>query len=354
MIYLTVDLEEIMATAYVTDTRYAAHTLDGHPEHAGRLAAVQNVLESDSLIERMVKLEARLSSEEDLRAVHAPGYLELLSETPHLDGIAMIDADTYVTPDSYMIARLAVGGVLQAVDAVMQGDADNALAAIRPPGHHATPSRGMGFCLLNNVAIAARYAQRVHHVERVLIVDYDVHHGNGTQDAFYSFPTVMYISTHQSPLYPGTGAVLETGEGVGKGFNINVPLTSGVGDQGYAQVFEEIVIPAARRFAPQLMLISVGFDAHWADPLAGMSLSLAGYDCLARALLTAAGTLCDGRIVFVMEGGYNLAALGHGWANIVRALLGDSDVADPLGPSRSREPSVTPIIDRVRQIHKLD
>jgi acetoin utilization deacetylase AcuC-like enzyme len=348
-----VDVEETMATAYVTDTRYAAHTLDGHPEHAGRLVAVQNALENDSLIERMIKLEARLSSEEDLRAVHVPGYLELLSETAQLDGIAMMGADTYVTPDSYVIARLAAGGVLQAVDAVMQADADNALAVIRPPGHHATPSMGMGFCLLNNIAIAARYAQRVHHAERVLIVDYDVHHGNGTQDVFYDDATVMYISTHQSPLYPGTGTVLETGEGAGKGYTINIPLTAGVGDHGYAQVFEEIVIPAAQRFAPQLMLISVGFDAHWADPLASMCLSLGGYDRLARTLLAAAGTLCDGRIVFVMEGGYNLVALGHGWANIGRALLGDGDVMDPLGSSHSREPSVVPIIDRIRQIHKL-
>ncbi len=343
-----------MATALVTDSRFAVHTLDGHPEHAGRLAAVQNILENDFLVERMLKLEARLSGEDELRAVHVPGYLDLLKETTHLDGVAMMGADTYVTPHSYEIACLAAGGVLKAVDAVMQGDADNALALVRPPGHHATPSMGTGFCLLNNIAIAARYAQRVHHVERVLIVDYDVHHGNGTQDVFYSDPTVLYISTHQSPLYPGTGTVQETGEAAGKGFTLNIPLAAGVGDQGYAQVFEEIVIPAARRFSPQLMLISAGFDAHWADPLAGMCISLEGYDHLTRALLAVAAALCEGRIVFVMEGGYNLVALGNGWANIGRALLGDSDMMDPLGPSHSREPSVAQIIERIKQIHKLD
>jgi acetoin utilization deacetylase AcuC-like enzyme len=348
-----VSMEENMATTLVTDSRYAAHTLDGHPEHAGRLAAVLQTLESERLTGRLIRLGARLADEDDLQAVHVPGYLDLLRETARLDGIGMLDADTYVTPDSYVIARLAVGGVLQAVDAVMQGDADNALALIRPPGHHATRSRGMGFCLLNNIAIAARYAQRVCQVERVLIVDYDVHHGNGTQDVFYADPTVLYISTHQSPLYPGTGTVLETGEAEGMGFNLNIPLPGGVGDQGYAQVFEEIVVPAARQFAPQLMLISAGFDGHWADPLAGMSLSLVGYDHLARAVLAAAGRLCDGRIVFVMEGGYNLVALGNGWANIARALLGDREMMDPLGPSHSREPSVAPIIERVRQIHKL-
>jgi acetoin utilization deacetylase AcuC-like enzyme len=343
-----------MATAFVTDSRSAAHTLDGHPEHAGRLVAVQYTLEDEQLAARLVKLEPRLPDENDLRAVHALAYLELLEGTARRDGIGMLDADTYVTPDSYRIARLAVGGVLQAVDAVMQGDVENALAVIRPPGHHATPSMGMGFCLLNNIAIAARYAQRAHHIERVLIVDYDVHHGNGTQAVFYADPSVMYISTHQSPLYPGTGTILESGEAAGNGYNLNIPLAAGVGDRGYAQVFEEIVIPAARRFAPQLMLISAGFDAHWADPLAGMSLSLMGYDHLARTLVAAAGTLCEGRIVFVMEGGYNLVALGHGWANIGRALLGDDHVKDPLGPSHSREPSVDQIIERIKQIHKLD
>jgi acetoin utilization deacetylase AcuC-like enzyme len=286
-------------------------------------------------------------------AAHTEDYLELLARTSRLTGVAMMGMDTYVTPQSYEIARLAAGGVLRAVDAVMRGETDSALAAIRPPGHHATPSMGMGFCLLNNVAIAARYAQRAHDSERVLIVDYDVHHGNGTQDVFYDDPTVLYISTHQSPLYPGTGAVNDTGRGVGTGFTLNIPLPPGVGDHGYARVFEDIILPAARRFDPELILVSVGFDAHWADPLANMQLSLAGYDRLARMLVTAARELCAGRIVFVLEGGYNLQVLGQGWANVARALLGDEAPGDALGPARQPEPPVDLLVDRIRQVHKL-
>ncbi len=211
----------------------------------------------------------------------------------------------------------------------------------------------MGFCLLNNVAIAARYAQRVHGAERVLIVDYDVHHGNGTQDVFYDDPSVLYISTHQSPLYPGTGSISETGAGKGAGYNINIPLPPGIGDAGYGRMWDEVVIPAIRRFSPQLMLVSAGFDAHWADPLANMTLSLTGYDRLARGLITLAGELCTGRIVFVAEGGYNLDVLSNGWANITRALVGDTTIDDPLGIIHSREPSVEPLVAKLRQIHKL-
>lgn len=343
-----------MATAFITDSRFAVHTLDGHPEHAGRLEAIQHALDEDSLTGRLVRLEPTPADADSVRAVHSARYLALLETTCALDTVAMLGADTYVTPQSYDIAQLAAGGVLRAVDAVMQGDTDNALALIRPPGHHATPSMGMGFCLLNNIAIAARYAQRVYAVERVLIVDYDVHHGNGTQDVFYADPTVLYISTHQFPLYPGTGAVQETGEGKGVGYTINIPLAPGVGDEGYNRVVEDVIIPAARRFAPQLVLVSAGFDAHWADPLANMRLSLSGYDRLARALVLAARDWCQGRIVFVSEGGYNLDILGQGWANITRALLGDQATDDPFGPSLSREPSVDQLIGRIKQIHKLD
>jgi acetoin utilization deacetylase AcuC-like enzyme len=211
----------------------------------------------------------------------------------------------------------------------------------------------MGFCLLNNAAIAARYAQRVFGVGRVLIADYDVHHGNGTQDVFYADPTVLYISTHQYPLYPGTGAVQETGEGDGAGYTLNIPLPPGVGDQGYIRAIEEIVMPSARRFAPELVLVSAGFDAHWADPLANMRLTLTGFDHLSRALLRGAQEWCQGRIVFVMEGGYNLDVLGNAWANVARALLGDATAADPIGPASAREPSIDSLIERIKQIHKL-
>jgi acetoin utilization deacetylase AcuC-like enzyme len=342
-----------MTTALVTDSQYAVHTLDGHPEHAGRLAAVLTALDEAALTQRLLRLEPGPADDESLLAVHSAPYLARLQATAELKSVGMWGADTYITPRSYDIACLSVGGALRAVDAVMNGEADNAIAAIRPPGHHATLSNAMGFCLLNNAAIAARYAQRVHGVGRVLIADYDVHHGNGTQDVFYVDPTVLYISTHQYPLYPGTGAVQETGEGDGAGYTLNIPLPPGVGDEGYSRVFEEIVMPSARRFAPELVLVSAGFDAHWADPLANMRLTLPGFDHLSRALLGGAQEWCQGRIVFVMEGGYNLDVLGNAWANVGRALLGDPTAADPVGPAYGREPSIDSLIERIKQIHKL-
>jgi acetoin utilization deacetylase AcuC-like enzyme len=343
----------MVTTAYVTDERYAVHTLAGHPEHAERLGTIQHRFREERLTRKLLSLDPQPAAQEDVLAVHDPGYLEQLAQTSRLSGPAMWDADTYVVPRSYEIALLAAGGVLRVVDAVMKGAAANGLAAIRPPGHHATPSDAMGFCLLNNVAIAARYAQRAYQVKRVLIVDYDVHHGNGTQDAFYGDPTVLYVSTHQSPLYPGTGLIDETGQGQGEGYTLNIPLPPGTGDAGYARVFAEIILPAARRFAPDLILVSVGFDVHWQDPLASMKLSLPGCDHLARLLIDEAASLCGGRIVFVLEGGYNLQALSHGWANVARALLGEVEIIDPLGPARGTEPTIEQLVDRVKHVHKL-
>jgi acetoin utilization deacetylase AcuC-like enzyme len=342
-----------MSTACITDSRFDAHTLEGHPESAGRLVAIRRRLDADGLAGQLVNLEARPATDESLLAVHTARYLEFLAATSRLKHTEMMGLDTYVTPCSYEIARLAAGGVQRMVEAVMRGEAENGLAAIRPPGHHATPSAGMGFCLLNNIAVAARFVQQQHGVERVLIADYDVHHGNGTQDVFYADPTVLYVSTHQFPLYPGSGRVEEIGEGAGTGYTINIPLLPGVGDQGYARVFEEVVIPAARRFAPEFILVSAGFDGHWDDPLANMQLSLAGYDHLARTLLALARDVCDGRIVFVLEGGYNLEVLSYAWANVARALLGDGVSVDPLGPAPGLEPSVEQVTRRIRQLHKL-
>ena len=265
----------------------------------------------------------------------------------------MIDHDTYAVPTSYEIAGLSAGGVVQAVDAVLAGEANNGLAAVRPPGHHATPFRPMGFCLLSNIALAAKHAQQQYNIQRVLIVDYDVHHGNGTQDVFYSDDSVLFISTHQSPFYPGTGSKTEIGEGNGTGFTINIPLSGGYGDESYRAIFEQIIWDAAKRFQPELILVSAGYDAHWVDPLASMKLSLSGYDHLVRELLKMANALCDGKIVFVMEGGYDLKALSHGIRNIAHALLGDEDISDPYGAADGSSPNVQPIIDEIRAIHKL-
>lgn len=342
-----------MMTAYVLDDRFNAHTMNGHPEYAGRLEAIKRRFQQLGLNEQLHQIAAKPAPHEAVVAVHSEVYLNRLSRTSKLSDTMMFGLDTYVTPQSYATAQLAAGGVLEAVTAVVRGDVDNALASIRPPGHHARPAEGMGFCLLNNIAIAARYAVSRLGLDRVLIVDFDVHHGNGTQDIFYDDPSVLFISSHQSPLYPGTGAIYEMGEDAGEGYTINIPLPPGIGDAGYRRVYEEIVAAAARRFAPQLILVSAGYDAHWADPLANMCLSLNGYAVLSRILIDLSAELCAGRIVFVLEGGYDLRVLAHAWANLAHALTRHDRVDDPLGPARETSPDVTRVIEQVRALHSL-
>jgi acetoin utilization deacetylase AcuC-like enzyme len=342
-----------MSTVYITHPRYAEHNLPGHPEHAGRIQAVWDVLGEADLVNRMNALQPLAATDEMILAVHTQDHLDLLKWTSTQDKIVMIDADTYVLPSSFEIARMASGGLARAVDAVLKGEADNGLAVVRPPGHHATPGRAMGFCLLNNIAIAAAYARHTHGLERVMIVDYDIHHGNGTQDIFYADEHVLFISTHQYHFYPGTGAMSETGTGTGDGYTINIPLQAGHGDASYRRVFEEIVWPAARRFKPQLILVSAGFDAHWHDPLGMMRLSLPGYAHLTRELIKMAEELCVGKIVFLMEGGYDLKAVAHGVRNIAHALLGDDDISDPYGLPPNAARDVESIIAGVKRVHRL-
>jgi acetoin utilization deacetylase AcuC-like enzyme len=267
-----------------------------------------------------------------------------------------LDMDTYVRPDSYDAALMAAGGLVEATETVLDGEVDNAFALVRPPGHHALQQRGMGFCLFNNVAIAARYALTERGLDRILIVDFDVHHGNGTQDEFEDDPAVMYISTHQYPHYPGTGHWSEKGRADGTGSIVNVPLEGGVGDEGFARILQEIVGPAAWRFQPQMLLVSAGYDAHWDDPLAYMQLSVGGYANIARALKDLADELCNGRLVFTLEGGYHLEALAYAILNTFAVLLDDDDwpLVDPLGPSPRREHPVDAIIERTQQAHGLN
>jgi acetoin utilization deacetylase AcuC-like enzyme len=266
----------------------------------------------------------------------------------------MFDSDTYALPESPEIARLAAGGMIDTINAVLSGEADNGLVAVRPPGHHATPDRAMGFCLLNNIAIGARHAQAEHDIKRVMIVDIDVHHGNGTQDIFYDDDSVFFLSTHQAPpFYPGTGAEADTGTGAGKGATLNIPLPTGVGDAGYQILYDELIRPAAERFKPELLLVSAGFDAHFVDPLAQMKLSLAGYAHICRELKSIADALCNGRVIFVMEGGYDLKAIGHGMQNIAHVLLDDDTISDPYGAHDTREPDLSDLIARLQERHNL-
>ncbi|MGC9332894.1 MAG: histone deacetylase family protein [Anaerolineae bacterium] len=343
-----------MATGYVYDPIYLEHDLRGHPENRRRLETVLRVLEEHRMRERLDPITPQPISSKRLERVHGPRYIDQVRRMADQGG-GHLDMDTYVRPASYQAALMAAGGLVEVTRAVLDNELQNAFALVRPPGHHALRERGMGFCLFNNVAIAARYALAERGLDRVLIVDFDVHHGNGTQDEFEADPGVMYISTHQYPHYPGTGHWRETGSGEGQGSIINVPLGGGVGDEGFAAIFEEIVGPAAWRFQPQLILVSAGYDAHWDDPLASMQLSVGGYTAIARALKALAEELCEGRLVFTLEGGYHLQALSYSLLNTFAVLLGDEtwQLVDPLGPSPRQERSVDEVIQQVRRVHGL-
>jgi len=343
-----------MTTVYATHSRYTEHDLPGHPENADRIRAVWHGLHESGLDARMRPLEVQALDTDAVLAVHTADYLDMLRRISDTTRTIHLDPDTYAGPDALTIARLSAGGVVAATDAVLSGAADNGLAATRPPGHHAMPDHAMGFCLLGNVAIATRYAQRRYGIDRILIVDYDVHHGNGTEAMFYDDPSVLYISTHQYPFYPGTGAASDTGTGRGQGYTINIPLSAGSGDSNYAMVFDQIVWPAAERFDPQLILVSVGFDAYWADPLAAMRLTLDGYSRLAEQVIGMARRCCAGKIVFALEGGYDMDALRYGAANVARLLLGEPPVDPPgIRPSPRPEPDIEALIARLKQLHAL-
>jgi len=342
-----------MTIAYITHKQFNHHDMPGHPEHGGRLRAVWQKMEESHVDEAVLPLLPEPIDEATLLLGHTHQHLTKLGtlEAHHQGGIALIDADTYMTPLSYTIARRSVGAVILGVDSVLDGTAHQAVVATRPPGHHATRNRAMGFCLLGNVAIAARYAQLEYGLKRVAIVDFDVHHGNGTQDILEEDDSVLFVSTHQHPLYPGTGMAEEIGSGQGEGFTVNIPMSAGSGDRNYATVFDEIVWKAVTRFSPELIIVSAGFDAHWADPLGGMRLSLQGFQHLTGQLNQMANRFCEGRIVYAMEGGYDLEVMGCGFTNMVGQLAG-LPLLDPLGASpNAHEPDVSVLIDRLRHLH---
>jgi acetoin utilization deacetylase AcuC-like enzyme len=343
-----------MATGYVYDPIYLEHDLRGHPENRQRLETVLDVLDQHDILDRLVSIAPVPVADDRLERCHVPAYVEQVRDMSNRGG-GHLDADTYVRQASYDAALMAAGGMVEATRAVLDGEVDNAYALVRPPGHHALRNRGMGFCLFNNVAVAARYALVERGLDRVLIVDFDVHHGNGTQDEFDADPSVMYISTHQYPHYPGTGYWNETGHGTGAGSVVNIPLAGGVGDEGFARIFQDVVGPAAWRFQPELILVSAGYDAHWDDPLAYMQLSVGGYAAIAQALKELAEELCEGRLVFALEGGYHLEALAYSILNTFPVLLGDTEwqMVDPLGPSPRRERPVGDIVAQVQEVHGL-
>ena len=291
----------------------------GHPERPERLTAIRDHLDRRGLLQRLLPIRPDPCPIERLARVHEAAYIEAIQSTCG-QAPARLDPDTAVSEGSWDAGLLSAGGALAACDAVISGRARAAFVATRPPGHHAETARAMGFCLFNNVAVAARYLQDAHGIERVAIVDWDVHHGNGTQEIFEADGTVFYFSTHQYPFYPGGGAADETGRGAGRGATLNVPLPPGTGDREYLAIFREVLRPALDRFRPGAILISAGFDAHRADPLAGMSLTEEGYAGMTGIVREAAEAHCRGRVVSLLEGGYDLQALAASVEAHLRAL----------------------------------
>lgn len=310
-------------TALLLDAVFTKHlTGDGHPERPARYLAITRQLEAAGLVRQLAQIEARSLTDDEAELCHCAEYIaKLTAEIPAVRGIASLSTgDTNVCAASLDVARLAAGGTLAGVDFVFSGGRRNAFCAVRPPGHHATPAIGMGFCIFNNAAIAARYAQKNHGIERVSIIDWDVHHGNGTQDIFYSDPSVFYFSTHQSPLYPHTGAAKETGAGAGVGTTLNCPLPAGSGMRQIAAAFDEQFLPAMEQFKPQLVIISAGFDSRIGDPLGQFLLTDADFATLTEKLLRLADRHASGRLLSVLEGGYNIDGLASAVLSHVSCL----------------------------------
>jgi acetoin utilization deacetylase AcuC-like enzyme len=291
---------------------YPLHdTGPGHPERPQRVQALMTHLVQSPVWSKLSHTRPEPGDAASVVQVHSEDYVRSIERRCQAGESVLDMGDTHVCGESYRIALLAAGAVVQAVDQVVTGSLQRAFCVVRPPGHHAETAKAMGFCLFNNVAIGARRAQKQHGVKRVAIVDWDVHHGNGTQEIFYRDDTVLYLSTHQYPFYPGTGAKGERGEDKGEGYTVNCPLPAGSGEREYLEVFQQVIVPALERFQPELMLISAGFDAHRSDPLAQMDLTEHSYGLLTSLVREVAERHAGGRIVSVLEGGYNLEALSR-------------------------------------------
>jgi acetoin utilization deacetylase AcuC-like enzyme len=337
----------------VEDPRFKSHAgPEGHPERPERLIAFGEALDP---FRKQIKVVApRAATPEEILRVHEPRLLEILEST-RSQPAGRLDADTYFNPSSFDVATLAAGGSAELATRVLSGEVARGIAAVRPPGHHAEAGQSMGFCLFNNVAVAVRALQATGSAPRILLFDWDVHHGNGTQHTFETDPDVLYISTHQFPFYPGSGDFSEEGLDRGLGTTINIPMPAGCGDDEYVGVVERLVIPAALGFAPDILVVSCGFDAHRDDPLASMDVTFEGFQKMANLVRSLADTLCEGRILHVLEGGYALSGVREGTRAVLESLLRDDaklEYGTTSGP-RDIEPGsrLRGIVDGVVEIH---
>lgn len=335
-------------SAVVIDRDYLKHDPGiHHPERPERLKVLLDLArELDS--QSFQLLAPRQAMRAEIALCHADDYIDLIESTSQANRYAL-DGDTVACRDSFGVGLLAVGGFLKLLDAIAAREFRNGFALVRPPGHHALRDRAMGFCLFNTVAIGARYLKQRHGAKRILIMDWDVHHGNGTQDAFYEDPSVLYISTHQYPWYPGTGAIDEVGAGAGEGYTVNIPLPAGCGNNEYVRVFKEIVLPIGERFKPEWILVSAGFDAHRRDPLAHMEVDERGFGAMASMLLALAERSAAGKIAFLLEGGYDLTALKEAVMTVLQEMK--NRVGIEL-PARSGAEAIEPVVRKILDTHE--
>lgn len=342
-----------MRVGYIYSPVYLKHSAAGHPEAPQRLEAILQVWQDTHLLDELTAIEPTPASDERLLRVHSQKHLNTIHSADRRGGL-QIDSDTYMNQFSREAAYLAAGGALNAVDAVMTDAVDASFLLARPPGHHATRDLAMGFCLFNNAAVAAQYALDRYKFERILIVDFDVHHGNGTQDIFYASPEVFYFSTHRYPFYPGSGHWRDIGVEQGRGYTFNVPLPHSVGNEQYARIFDDLLYPAMQRYQPQLVIASAGYDAHWADPLGALTLlDATGYHYLTRVLHAIAKEYAGGKIVLLLEGGYHFDALAWSSYASVQALLAKPAADDPTGPPPREERDIGDLIEHLQGIHQL-
>ena len=337
-------------TGLIRDEIYLKHHMGmDHPESPERLKVLYRMLDELGTTLNVAYIRARKATVKELCANHDPLYVDRIMGTAGIENV-LVDPGMTACRNSWDAAIYAVGGTLQLVDEVLNGNIRNGFALVRPPGHHAESRQAMGFCFFNNVALAAHYALEKYHLERIAIVDWDLHHGNGTQNAFYEDPRVLFISTHQYPHYPGTGGTREVGHGLGEGYTINFPLVSGAGDAEYVTVFNYLICPLLEAYQPQLILVSAGFDAHQKDPLGGMNLTEDGYESMLKILMHSAGQTCADRLILVLEGGYHLDALRNSIKRILYCLSSYDPSHEPRVESPELRTLTYPFRARLRDV----